>query len=114
MLKGLGGLGDIGAMMKSAKEMQSKMEAAQAEIAEMRVAGEAGGGLVQAVVTGTGELAGIEIDEGTIAPENKELIEDLLIAAIKDAQEKARVEAAEKMKSITDGMPLPEGFKLPF
>src|SRR6056297_3947379 len=88
MLKGLGGLADMGKMMQKAQEMQAKMAELQEELATTTVTGESGAGLVKATSTAKGELVGLEIDPSIFNPDEKEVVEDLILAAIKDAQQK--------------------------
>ncbi len=114
MFKGLGQLGDLAGLMKQAKEMQSKMEEAQAEIADMRVQGEAAGGLVKATVSGNGKLEALDIDPTILREDSKEITEDLIVQAIADAQSRAADMAQKRMGELTEGMPLPEGFQMPF
>ena len=108
------GLGDMGKLMKQAQEMQSKMADAQAKLDEVTVTGEAGAGMVQAVCTAKGTLTGLTIDPSLFNPEEKEVVEDLIIAAIKDAQAKASEAAQSEMGKLTEGLDLPPGMKLPF
>ncbi|QFU07350.1 Nucleoid-associated protein YbaB [Rhodobacteraceae bacterium THAF1] len=114
MLKGLGGLGDMGKMMKAAQEMQGKMESLQEELHTMTVTGESGAGMVKATSTAKGELVGLDIDPSIFNPDEKEVVEDLILAAIKDAQGKASDRAQEEMAKLTEGLGLPPGMKLPF
>lgn len=114
MFKGLGQLGDLAGLMKQAKEMQEKMQSAQSEIEDMRVEGEAAGGLVKAVVTGKGKLETLDIDPTILREDSKEITEDLIIQAIADAQSKASEKAQARMSALTEGMPMPEGFQMPF
>ena len=114
MLKGLGGLGDMAKMMKSAQEMQAKMAEAQERMASMTVTGESGAGLVKATATVQGELTGLEIDPSIFDPNEKEVVEDLILAAIKDAQSRAQAKMQEEMARVTEGLGLPPGMKLPF
>ncbi len=114
MFKGLGNLGDMAGLMKQAKEMQSKMEEAQAEINELQVEGEAAGGLVKAIVNGKGVLQSLDIDPTILREDSKEITEDLIVTAIANAQSRASDQAQKRMNELTEGMPLPEGFKLPF
>jgi len=99
-------------MMKQAAQLQSKMEALQAELDQIEVEGTAGGGLVSIRMTAKGELKGIKLDDSLIKPEEKEILEDLLVAAHADARRKAETLLQEKMKSLTGGLPLPPGLKL--
>ena len=89
MLKGLGGLGDMAGMMKKAQEMQAKVAEMQEDLARIVVIGESGAGLVRARCTAKGELTGLEIDPSIFVASEKEVVEDLILAAIKDAQSKA-------------------------
>ncbi|KZX94142.1 MULTISPECIES: YbaB/EbfC family nucleoid-associated protein [unclassified Sulfitobacter] len=114
MLKGLGGLGDMAGMMKKAQEMQGKMAQLQEEMANITVTGESGAGLVKATATAKGELTGLEIDPSIFNGDDKEVVEDLILAAIKDAQAKATERAQAEMSKLTEGMGLPAGMKLPF
>ncbi len=113
MFKGLGQLGDMASLMKQAKEMQEKVEAAQAEIAEMTAEGEAAGGLVKATVTGKGKVQALDIDPSILREDSKEIVEDLIVQSINDAQSKASEQAQKRMAELTEGMPLPEGFQMP-
>jgi DNA-binding YbaB/EbfC family protein len=114
MLKGLGGLGDMAGMMKKAQEMQGKMAEMQEGLENLTVTGESGAGLVKATATAKGILTGLDIDPSIFHPDEKEVVEDLILAAIKDAQTKASEKAAEEMGKLTEGMGLPAGMKLPF
>ena len=114
MLKGLGGLGDMAGLMKKAQEMQSKMAEAQEGLAKLSVTGEAGAGLVRATANGKGELTGLAIDPSIFVPSEKELVEDLILAAIRDAQGRAADRAQREMAGMAEGLGLPAGLKLPF
>ncbi len=114
MLKGLGGLGDMGRMMKAAQEMQEKMARLQDDLANLTVEGRAGAGLVTARANARGELVGLSIDPSILHPQEREVVEDLILAAIRDAQAKAGERAQSEMARITDGLGLPPGMKLPF
>jgi len=114
MLKGLGSLGDMAGMMKKAQEMQTKMAQMQEEMQSIMVEGEAGAGLVKATCTAKGELKGLDIDPSIFNGDDKEVVEDLILAAIKDAQTKAADRAQEEMGKLTEGMGLPADMKLPF
>ena len=114
MLKGLGGLGDMAGMMKKAQEMQTKMAEMQDGLNQIMVTGESGAGLVKATATAKGELTALEIDPSIFNPEEKEVVEDLILAAIKDAQSRASARAQEEMGKLTEGLGLPPGMKLPF
>jgi DNA-binding YbaB/EbfC family protein len=99
-------------LMKQAAEFKSKMEAMQAELDLAEVEGGAGGGLVTVKLTGKGELKTVKIDDSLLKPQEKEIVEDLIVAAHGEARRKAEVLFAEKMKTITGGLPLPPGLKL--
>lgn len=114
MFKGLGNLGDMAGMMKKAKEMQDQMAEMQDNLHRITVEGEAGAGLVKATATAKGELTALNIDPSIFSPEDKEVAEDLILAAIKDAQTKAAERSQDELKKITDGLGLPADFKLPF
>ncbi|MEL7463538.1 MAG: YbaB/EbfC family nucleoid-associated protein [Pseudomonadota bacterium] len=108
------GLGDMGKLMKQAQEMQTKMAEAQAALDDVEVEGESGAGMVKAVASAKGALKRLTIDPSLFNPDDKEVVEDLIVAAVKDAQEKAQTAAQEEMAKITDGMALPPGMKNPF
>lgn len=105
---------DIMGMMGKVKEMQAKMETMQAEIAALVVEGKSGGGLVVVRMNGKSDLLGVKIDPSLFKEDEAEILEDLLIAAHKDAKDKAEAMTAEKTKALTAGLPIPPGFKLPF
>jgi len=114
MFKGLGGLGDMAGMMKKAQEMQGKMTEMQEEMHNIMVEGESGAGLVKATCTAKGELKSLDIDPSIFNGDDKEVVEDLILAAIKDAQVKASDRSQEEMSKLTEGLGLPAGMKLPF
>ncbi|MEJ6396949.1 YbaB/EbfC family nucleoid-associated protein [Yoonia sp. 208BN28-4] len=114
MLKGLGGLGDMAKMMKSAQEMQGKMAQMQEDLDLITVQGESGAGLVKATATAKGELKGLDIDPSIFNGDDKEVVEDLILAAIKDAQQKAQERSQEEMSKMAEGLGLPPGMNLPF
>ena len=114
MFKGLGGLADMGKMMQKAQEMQTRMTELQDELARMTVTGESGAGLVKATSTAKGELIGLDVDPSIFNPDEKEVVEDLILAAIKDAQMKASDKSKEEMKRLTEDLGLPADMKLPF
>lgn len=105
---------DIMGMMGKVKEMQAKMEKMQADIAALEVEGKSGGGLVTVTMTGKGDLRGLKIDPSLFKEDDVEILEDLIVAAHKDAKDKAEAIAAEKTKAVTAGLPIPPGMKLPF
>jgi nucleoid-associated protein EbfC len=105
--------GNIGNMMKQAQAMQANMQKVQAEIANIVVTGESGGGMVKVTMTGKHEVKRVQI-EPSVASEDREMLEDLIAAAANDAVHKVEAQVAEKMAAMTAGLNLPAGFKLPF
>ncbi|NNE64388.1 MAG: YbaB/EbfC family nucleoid-associated protein [Gammaproteobacteria bacterium] len=105
--------GAIGDMMKKAQEMQENMQKAQKELASKEVTGESGGGLVKVVMRGTHEVNRITIDP-TLIGDDREMLEDLIAAAVNDAVHKVEKSNQEAMQEMTAGLNLPPGFKLPF
>jgi DNA-binding YbaB/EbfC family protein len=99
-------------MMKQARQLQSKLAEAQEELEKLEVEGVSGGGMVRVTLTGKGTMAGIKIDPSLLKAEEGEILEDLIVAAHNDAKVKAEAATAEKMKSLTGGLPLPPGFNL--
>lgn len=114
MFKGLGGLGDMAGMLKKAQEMQVRMTEMQENLHTITVTGESGAGLVKATATAKGELIGLDIDPSIFRSDDKEVVEDLILAAIKDAQIRAQDRAAEELAKITEELGLPANMKLPF
>lgn len=102
---------DIQGLMRQAQEMQKKMQKAQEELANNTYEAEAGGGMVKAIVTGDGLAKKFDIDP-SLLEDDKEILEDLLVAAFNNAKKKADEEGASAMKGATGGMPLPPGFKM--
>jgi len=111
--RGMNMKGALGDMMKKAQEMQENMQNAQQQLAKMEVTGESGGGLVQVVMRGTHEVNRVHID-ATLVGEDKDMLEDLVAAAINDAVHKVGKANQEMMQDMTSGLNLPPGFKLPF
>jgi DNA-binding YbaB/EbfC family protein len=105
---------DIMGMMKQAQEMQAKLQDAQEELSRLEVEGQSGGGMVRITLSGKGEMKAVHLDPSLLTPADKEMAEDLIMAAYADARTKADRAAAEKMQSLTTGLPLPPGVKLPF
>ena len=105
-------MADFLGLMKQATQLQTKMQEMQAELDQITVEGVAGGGMVAVTLSAKGDLKGVRIDPSLIKPEEKEIIEDLLVAAHADARRKAETLLQEKMKSLTGGLPLPPGMKL--
>ncbi|TRW98247.1 YbaB/EbfC family nucleoid-associated protein [Paracoccus sp. M683] len=114
MLKGLGGLGDMAKMMAAAKDMQEKMQKLQDDLAAITVTGDAGAGLVKATATAKGELTALDIDPSIFVASEKEVVEDLILAAIKDAQRRAQDRTQQEMARISQELGLPADMKLPF
>ena len=114
MLKGLGGLADMAGMMKKAQEMQVKLAQLQEELASRTVTGESGAGLVRATATAKGEVTGLTIDPSIFVASEKEIAEDLILAAIKDVQARAAQLTADEMARLTESFGIPPGMKLPF
>ena len=100
---------DFMGMMKQAAQLQSKMQALQAELDTITVEGTAGGGMVTVTLTAKGDLKSVKIDDSMMKPGETEIVEDLLIAAHADARKKAEAVMQEKMQSVTGGLPLPPG-----
>ena len=108
-------VGDLMGMMKQARELQGKMEQLQQEVAALEVEGSAGGGgLVKVTVNGKSEMKTVNIDPSLLKPEEAEILEDLIVAAVNDARAKAEAKLAERMRELTGGLQLPPGMKLPF
>ena len=105
-------MSDFLGLIKQATELKSKMEAMQAELDQIEVEGASGGGLVTVKLSGKGEMRSVKIDESLIKPQEKEIVEDLIVAAHADARRKAEAQLQDKMKSLTGGLPLPPGLKL--
>ena len=105
---------DIMGMMKAAGEMKGKMEAMQAELADLVVEGRSGGGLVTVALSGKGDLRGLKIDPTLANPQEIEVLEDLIIAAFNDAKGKSEAEVQQRMSEVTAGLPIPPGMKFPF
>jgi DNA-binding YbaB/EbfC family protein len=103
----------LAGLMKQAQAMQDNMKKAQEAIAAMEVEGEAGGGLVKVTMTGRHDVRRVSIDPSLLG-EDKDMLEDLVAAAVNDAVRKVETVSQEKMAGMTAGLPLPPGFKLPF
>mgnify|MGYP002832852816 FL=1 len=104
---------NLGQLMKQAQEMQQKMQKLQDEIASAEVTGESGAGLVKVVMTGRYDVKGIDIDS-SLMTESKEIIEDLVVAAVNDAVRRVENNQKDRMSELTAEIPLPPGFKFPF
>lgn len=104
---------DMMKIMKQLGDMQKKMETAQADLSSLSVTGEAGGGLVRVTMTGRGEIRGVAIDDSLMVPKDREMLEDLIIAASADAKSKADAAAQARMAEVTAGLPIPPGMSIP-
>jgi len=113
MLKGLGGLGDMAKMMKAAQDMQAKHAQMQEELGRITVTGAAGAGVVKAHATAKGEITGIEIDPSILHPDQKDVVEDLVLAAVRDAQARAQGKMQDSMMRLAEELGLPPGTSLP-
>jgi nucleoid-associated protein EbfC len=105
-------MADLMGMMKQAAQLQAKMKALQAELDTIEVEGVAGGGVVAVTLTAKGDMKGVRIDPSLMKAEEKEILEDLLVAAHADAKKKSESVMQEKMKQLTGGLPLPPGLNL--
>ena len=105
---------NIGNMMKQAQQIQKKMSEAQEKLKSIEVEGSSGGGMVKVISTAKGEIKKVSIDPSLMKDSEKEITEDLIVAAINDGKQKAESAAQEEMKNITGGLALPPGMKLPF
>ena len=105
---------NLGQMMKQAQEIQQKMQDVQRELEELEVTGKSGGGMCQVTLNGKGEARKVLIDPSLVKPEDAEVLEDLIVAAINDARAKSDELMRAKMRDITGGLPLPPGMQLPF
>lgn len=105
---------DFMGMMKQAKELQEKMQTMQAEIAALEATGTSGAGLVAVTVDGKGGVKGVKIDPSLANPAEMEILEDLVVAAARDARGKVEAQTEARMKELTAGLPLPPGLNLPF
>ena len=105
-------MADFLGLMKQATQLQAKMQEMQAELDQITVEGVAGGGMVAVTLSAKGDMKAVRIDPSLIKPEEKEIVEDLLVAAHADARRKTEVLLQEKMKGLTGGLPLPPGMKL--
>ena len=103
---------DMFGLMKQAQAMQQKMQDMQAELDTVEVQGASGGGFVKVTMTAKGEMKGVSIDRSLMNPDETEILEDLVVAAVNDARGKAERAAQERMQELTKGLPLPPGLKL--
>ena len=105
--------GGLDGLMKQAQQMQEKVQDIQAQLAKAEVTGESGAGMVKVVMTGRHDVKRVQIDPSLLT-EDKEILEDLLAAAVNDALRRVENNQKDKMSALTGGMSLPPGFKLPF
>src|ERR1700744_5421919 len=105
-------MADFLGMMKQAAQLQSKMQEMQAELDHIEVEGTAGGGVVTVKLSAKGDMRSVSIDSSLLKPEEKEIVEDLVVAAHADARPKADTVMQDKMKALPGGLPLPPGLKL--
>tara|TARA_B100001057_G_scaffold69667_1_gene63460 strand:- start:2409 stop:2732 length:324 start_codon:yes stop_codon:yes gene_type:complete len=105
---------DFNNMLKQAQELQKKMADAQKKVEELEAEGTSGGGLVKVKINGKNITTSINIDDSLILKDEKEILEDLIVAALNDARENVQKKIAEEMNSLTGGLKLPPGMKLPF
>ena len=104
---------NLGNMMKQVQEMQARMADMQARLDELTVTGQAGAGMVKITLNGKNLMQKVEVDDSLMKPEEKEILEDLLMAAYNEARAKVEQAVVDQMKDITGGLPLPPGFKMP-
>lgn len=105
---------DFNNMLKQAQELQKKMADAQKKVEELEAEGTSGGGLVKVKINGKNVITSLSIDESLISKDEKEILEDLIVAALNDARENVQKKISEEMSSLTGGLKLPPGMKLPF
>lgn len=105
---------NIGNMLKEAQKLQTRMAEMQERLSQTEMDGAAGGGLVTVTLNGKGEMRRIKIDRSLADPDEMEMLEDLVVAATNDAKGKIEAHLQQEMQKVAGGLPLPEGFKLPF
>jgi len=105
---------DLMGIMKQAQAMQEKMSSLQSELDQVEVSGASGGGAVRVTMTAKGLVRGVTLDPALLVADEREILEDLIVAAVNDARGKAEATAQERMAELTKGLPLPPGMKLPF
>ena len=105
---------NLGQMLKQAQEMQAKMQEMQDTLANIEVTGTSGGGMCQVAMNCKGEARQVKIDQTLLTPDNSEVLQDLVLAAINDAKAKAEEKSKEEMQKLSGGLQLPPGFQLPF
>jgi DNA-binding YbaB/EbfC family protein len=104
---------NLGQIMRQAKEMQSKVSEAQQKVAEIEAVGVSGGGMVEITLSGKGDMRKVRVDPSLMVGEDREMLEDLILAAHNDARSKAEGLVQEEMSKVTGGLKLPPGFELP-
>ena len=105
---------NLAGMLKQAQQMQSKMQEMQEGLVALEIEGQSGAGMVKVMLNGKGEMRGLKLDKSIVDPEDTEVLEDLIVAAYNEAKVKVEAAVQDKMKDVTGGLNLPEGFKLPF
>jgi DNA-binding YbaB/EbfC family protein len=105
---------NLSQMLKQAEQMQERMAEVQEQLGRVEITGVAGGGMVEVTLSGKGEMRGVRIERALVDPEEKEVLEDLIVAAHNDAKSKVEAHMAEEMSKLTGGLNLPPGLKLPF
>ena len=105
---------NLGQLMKQAQQMQTKMAEIQAQLETIEMTGISGGGMVQIILNGKGDLKKIKIDKSVLDPSDSEVVEDLIVAAFNDARQKVNAHTEAEMHKLTGGLNLPGGMKLPF
>ncbi len=105
---------NLSQMLKQAEQMQERMAEVQEQLGRVEITGVSGGGMVEVTLSGKGEMRGIRIERALVDPEEKEVLEDLIVAAHNDAKSKVEAHLAEEMSKLTGGLNLPPGIKLPF
>ena len=106
-MKGFGNLGNLGAIMKQAQQVMEQSQEIEKELAAMKLEASSGGGVVKAIVTGRGELLEIKIDPQVVDPSDVQMLEDLVVSAVREACEQANALRAEKVKDLTGGLGIP-------
>ncbi len=105
---------NLSQMLKQAEAMQERMAEVQEQLGRVEITGIAGGGMVEVTLSGKGEMRGVRIERALVDPEEKEVLEDLIVAAHNDAKVKVEAHLSEEMSKLTGGLNLPPGLKLPF
>lgn len=105
---------NLGQMMKQAQKLQERMQEIQQELAAMEIDGTSAAGMITVTLSGKGEMRGVKIDPSLVDPSDKEVLEDLIVAAHNDAKAKSEEVMKQKMSELTGGLPLPPGMQMPF